>query len=155
MEGFFRYKDIIDLPHHQSKDRKHMSLYDRAAQFSPFAALTGYEEIIAEEGRLTDEFAELPEHARDELDRRFALLTAMTEEGYHPEVTVTFFVPDELKSGGRYESFTGEVKRVDSTLRTLIFYDREHDTAGRVMDMSLIVSAESRYFDEDICCESL
>ena len=150
MDINFPYADIIDLPHHQSEGRKHMSLYDRAAQFSPFAALTGYDEIIAETGRLTDEMLDLPEDVKEELDRKFSLLAAMTEEGYTPEVAVTYFVPDKLKAGGCYESYTVEVKRIDSTFRTIIFYDREHDTSGKVIDVGSIVAAESEYFDKNI-----
>ena len=140
MDEGFPYKDIIDLPHHQAEGRRHMSLYDRAAQFSAFAALTGYDEIISETGRLTSDKTELPEDTREELDRRFALLSSMTENGYRPKVTVTCFVPDKTKQGGSYESFTGEVKRIDSTFRTLIFYDGEKDLTGRVIDIGMIVS---------------
>lgn len=143
MSEYFPYNDIIDLPHHQSRGRKQMSLYDRAAQFSPFAALTGYDEIIAEEGRLTDEMTDLPDHVREELDRKLMLLSAMIADGYTPAVTVTHFVPDELKTGGSYETYTGEVKKIDYTFRTLTFYDGEHDKAGRVLDIDMIVSLES------------
>ena len=150
MNEIFPYSDIIDLPHHQAEGRKHMSLYDRSAQFSPYAALVGYDEIIKETARLTDALKKLPEHIRDELDRKFMLLSAMIDEGYCPEVTVTFFIPDNLKAGGSYDTYTGEVRKVDSTFRTLIFYDPEHDTAGRVIDIDCIVAAESKLFDEMI-----
>ncbi len=150
MNEYFPYNDIIDLPHHQSDGRKHMSLYDRAAQFSPFAALTGYDEIIAEEGRITDDMTDLPDHIRDELDRKLILLSAMIEDGYTPEVTVTYFVPDKLKAGGSYETYTGEIKKIDYTFRTLVFYDREHDTAEKVLNIDMIVSVESRLFDDTI-----
>lgn len=149
MKEAFPYADIIDLPPHRAEGRSHMSMYDRAAQFSPYAALVGYDEIIAETARLTDEMTDLPDHVREELDRKFMLLSAMTAEGYRPEVTITYFVPDKLKEGGSYESFTGEVKRVDTTFRRLIFYDREHDTAGKSVDIGMIVSAESEFFGED------
>ena len=150
MNENFPYSDIIDLPHHQSEGRRHMSLYDRSAQFSPYAALVGYDEIIKETARLTDALKKLPEHIRDELDRKFMLLSAMIDEGYRPEVTVTYFIPDNLKAGGSYDTYTGEVRKVDSTFRTLIFYDREHDTSGKVIDINCIVSAESKLFDEMI-----
>ena len=150
MDNRFPYSDIIDLSHHQAEGRKHMSLYDRSAQFSPYAALVGYDEIIKEKARLTDDFINLPEHIRDEFDRKFMLLSAMIDEGYRPEVTMTYFIPDSLKAGGSYDTYTGEVRKVDSTFRTLIFYDPEHDTAGRVIDIDCIVSAESKLFDEMI-----
>lgn len=139
MDENFPYKDIIDLPHHKAQGRKQMSMYDRAAQFSPFAALTGYDDIIAETGRLTDELIALPDHANEELDRRLALLADMIEEGGRPLVTVTYFVPDALKAGGRYESFTGELKRIDTTFKTLMFYDGDKDLTGKCIDISMTV----------------
>lgn len=148
MNDNFSYRDIIDLPHHQADGRKHMSLYDRAAQFSAFAALSGYDEIITETGRLTEDKIELPEHIQDELDRKFALLMSMTDEGYRPEVTVSYFVPDKNKEGGSYESYTGDVKRIDSTLRQLIFYDKERDVTGKIIEIGMITSVESTLFDE-------
>ena len=148
MNDNFPYRDIIDLPHHQADGRKHMSLYDRAAQFSAFAALSGYDEIITETGRLTEDKIELPEHIQDELDRKFALLMSMTDEGYRPEVTVSYFVPDKNKEGGSYESYTGDVKRIDSTFRQLIFYDKERDVTGKIIEIGMITSVESTLFDE-------
>lgn len=148
MDENFPYKDIIDLPHHQAEGRKHMSLYDRAAQFAPFAALTGYDDIIAETGRLTDDMLDLTEDARDELDRRFVLLTSLIDEGYRPEVTVTYFVPDKMKEGGSFERYTGEVKRIDSTMRTFIFYDKDKELRGKVIDIGAIVAVEGEFIDE-------
>ena len=148
MDENFPYKDIIDLPHHQAEGRKHMSLYDRAAQFAPFAALTGYDDIIAETGRLTDDMLDLTEDARDELDRRFVLLTSLIDEGYRPEVTVTYFVPDKMKEGGSFERYTGEVKRIDSTMRTFIFYDKDKELTGKVIDIGAIVVVEGEFIDE-------
>ncbi|SDA20673.1 hypothetical protein SAMN02910447_01904 [Ruminococcus sp. YE71] len=147
MDEFFPYRDIIGLPHHKSADRKPMSLSERAAQFSPFAALTGYDEIICETGRITKEQCELPDHVKDELDRRLALLTAMTAEGYRPTVTVTCFVPDKHKSGGCYENFTGELRKVDSTFRTLVFSDEKLDAAGRVIDIDMVSDIGCEIFD--------
>ena len=148
MKDNFPYKDIIDLPHYQSASRKHMSLYNRAAQFSPYAALVGYDEIIAETGRLTDDKLELPEHVQAELDRKFMLLQAIIDEGGRPEITVTYFVPDKTKSGGRYETFIGEVKRVDTTLLKLIFYDHEKDLSGTTIDIPSISDIDGDIFDE-------
>ena len=148
MNENFPYKDIIDLPHHQAEGRKHMSLYDRAAQFSAFAALSGYDDIIAETGRLTTNKIALPEHIQDELDRKFALLISMTDEGYRPEVTVSYFVPDKTKEGGSYESYTGDVKRIDTTSKQLMFYDKEKDLTGKIIDIGMIISVESNLFDK-------
>ncbi len=148
MNENFPYKDIIDLPHHQAEGRKHMSLYNRAAQFSAFAALSGYDDMITETGRITEDQIELPEHIQEELNRKFALLFSMIDEGYRPEVTVSYFVPDKTKEGGCYESYTGAVKRVDSTFRQLMFYDKEKDLTGKVIDIGMITSVESTLFAE-------
>ena len=148
MNENFPYKDIIDLPHHQAEGRKHMSLYDRAAQFSAFAALSGYDDMITETGRITEDQIELPEHIQEELNRKFALLYSMIDEGYRPEVTVSNFVPDKTKEGGSYESYTGDVKKVDSTFRTLTFFDMERDITGKVIDIGMITSVESTLFAE-------
>ena len=83
------YDDIINLPHHQSKNNPHMSLYDRAAQFAPFAALTGYDDAVKEARRLTDSKPELDENQLEELDQQLADLMTRIEE--HPEVTITYF----------------------------------------------------------------
>ena len=148
MDEGFPYKDIIDLPHHQSESRRHMSLYDRAAQFSAFAALSGYDDMITETGRITEDQIELPEHIQEELNNKFMLLNAIIEAGYRPEIKVTYFVPDKTKEGGSYESYKGEVKRVDSTFRTLTFYDKERDISGKVIDIGKIISIEGEYFED-------
>ena len=150
MNENFPYKDIIDLPHHQAEGRRHMSLYDRAAQFSAFAALSGYDDMITETGRITEDQIELPKHIQDELNRKFALLYSMIDEGYRSEVTVSYFVPDKTKEGGSYESYTGDVKRIDSTFKQLIFYDKEKDLTGKLIDIGMIISMESSLFDEMI-----
>lgn len=116
------YEDIIHLPHPVSKRRASMSLQDRAAQFSPFAALTGYEGIIAESGRLTDTATELAGAAVEELNAALAQVA----ENIHlrPEVTVTYFEPDKRKSGGSYRTVTGSVRRMDTAEGYLEFTDR-------------------------------
>ena len=101
------YGDIIDLPHYQSATRPHMSLYDRAAQFSPFAALTGYDDMVKEEARLTDDMREVSEVELEDLNRKLAMISEAIEKREHPPVTVTYFIPDERKSGGRYEEISG------------------------------------------------
>lgn len=90
------YADIIQLPHWQSPKRKHMSAYDRAAQFSPFAALTGYEDMVEEEAREVGTEIQLSETEMDVLNAKINLLSDMTEDGEKPEVTITYFVPDTL-----------------------------------------------------------
>lgn len=111
------YDDIINLPHHVSKIRPQMSMLDRAAQFSPFAALTGYDAAIKETGRLTDEKSELDEEALTDLNMRYQLLVDALDE--EPEVKITYFKPDERKSGGEYVTVTGTVKKVDDFERLI------------------------------------
>lgn len=114
------YADIIDLPHHQSEKRKHMSLHDRAAQFAPFAALVGYDEMVDEEARLTDRQINPGESDLDRLDRIFRSLSARLSAGQRPEISVLVFVPDARKAGGRYETVTGRAKRLDPAEKKLI-----------------------------------
>lgn len=115
------YDDIIDLPHHRSEKHPHMSRAERAAQFSPFAALTGYEDVLEETARLTDRRLELSESDQAELDRRLTWLADHLAE--KPPVTVTYFVPDAVKEGGSYRTFTGTVRRIDPVDRVLILGD--------------------------------
>ena len=101
-----RYDDIINLPHHQSVKHPHMSMTERAAQFSPFAALTGYEAVIAETGRLTGERVELTDERKEEIDRT---LNELLDLG-RPAV-ITYFEPDDRKDGGQYNVIAGVLKK--------------------------------------------
>lgn len=116
-----KYDDIIHLPHHVSDRRPGMSLYDRAAQFSPFSALTGYEDVIEETGRLTDASTELTESSKQQMNIKLNIL----HENSHirPQVTIVYFEPDQRKSGGAYVSVTGNVKRVDTYEQVLRLTD--------------------------------
>ncbi len=133
------YNDIIYLPHHVSPTRPQMSMRDRAAQFSPFAALTGYDAAIRETARLTQEKVELDEQELAVLDRKFQLL--LEQLGRCPQVTITWFVPDELKQGGRYLTITDVVKKVDAAARFVLLQN-----AGRIC-MDDIVEIEGELFD--------
>lgn len=118
---FHRYDDIIGLPHHVSETRPRMSRRDRAAQFSPFAALTGHGAAIREAGRRTEEPAELDEDRKSVLDGR---LQALQERiGDRPEATVTYFLPDGRKAGGTYRTVSGPVKKIDAQGRRILFED--------------------------------
>ena len=128
------YADIIDLPHHQSAVRPHMSLYDRAAQFSPFAALSGYEDMVDEEARLVDNRIEPGEEDVEQLERALAAIRDEIGSGSRPAVTVTYFIPDPLKPGGRYETITETVKRIDSVSRTLVL-EKKTGRAGMNMEI--------------------
>lgn len=134
------YDDIIDLPHHVSNTRSHMSMRDRAAQFSPFAALTGYDAAIRETGRLTESRIDLSEESRAALDRRQSFLMKHISE--HPEVTVTYFVHDERKAGGAYITVTGRVKRVVEDMRQLILLN------GMKIPFDEIIELESELFSD-------
>ena len=112
------YKDIINLPHHVSSKRPQMPMLDRAAQFSPFAALTGYDDAIHETGRLTDEKIDLSEEEKEALDRKQQIL--MERLGDHPALTVTYFVPDAKKSGGAYVTKSGNLKKIDEFERLMM-----------------------------------
>ena len=128
-----KYEDIINLPHYQSKKRPHMSIYDRAAQFSPFSALTGHDEAIKETARLTDKKTELDETAKTILNEKF---TFIMEHIYdQPEITVTYFIPDSLKSGGMYVDYTGRVKKYDYHNRILHFIDNTEIKVDDIMEI--------------------
>ena len=131
------YEDILHLPHHVSKERPHMSLHDRAAQFSPFATLVGYEDVIDETARLTTRKRELDETEKAELDRRIGVLIAHLRE--RPSVTIERFIPDALKSGGAYEFKSGALVRISPVRKTLTLADgtsiRFDDIAGIESDL--------------------
>ena len=118
------YRDIIDHPRWESPTRPPMSLYDRAAQFAPFAALSGYDDMIDEEARLVDNRIELSEEELEELNRKLSLIHESIRQGIHPAVTVTYFVPDPLKPGGLYTTVTERVRRVDA-MNGIIRLDRK------------------------------
>jgi len=115
------YRDIINLPHHVSQKRRPMGRRERAAQFSPFAALTGYDAVIAESGRLTGERIELSEDSRAVLDAKQQLLLEHLAE--RPELKISYFLADKLKEGGEYVTLTGRVKKLDPIERLLIMTD--------------------------------
>lgn len=115
------YDDIIHLPHPTSQRHVRMPMIDRAAQFSPFAALTGFDDAIEETGRLTQFKITLDESAMAELDRTLSELAGRIRE--QPPVTVTFFEQDARKSGGDYVKFRGNLKKIDEYQRRLIFAD--------------------------------
>lgn len=116
-----RYDDIINLPHHVSKNHPQMDTLNRAAQFSPFAALTGYDEAIEETARLTDSKIELDEVSKASLDEKLRIIQEQLSN--RPEITITYFQRDEKKDGGAYISVSGVVKKIDYFKRVLIMQD--------------------------------
>lgn len=118
-----QYDDIIDLPHHVSKTRPQMPIADRAAQFAPFAALSGHGEAVKETARLTRQRIELDETLKAALDQKLNRVRSELEAGEQPEVSVVYFVPDERKAGGAYEEASGCVRGIDEYRRELTFTD--------------------------------
>lgn len=128
-----KYNNIINLPHHVSSTRPHMSMIDRAAQFSPFAALTGYDAAVKETARLTEQKIELDEYEKVALDQRILLLQDHLKE--HPEVMITYFVPDERKDGGKYVSITGAVKKIDTYEKQIVLMDKSKIPIENILNM--------------------
>lgn len=133
------YDDIIRLPHHVSGVHPPMPIAERAAQFSPFAALTGFEDAIQETGRLTESRAELDEDAKELLDEKLERLRLLqAESGEMPGTAVTYFRPDKKKDGGAYVTVTGQVKRVDEYERVLVLRDGEKIPLGEIVELEEI-----------------
>ena len=129
-----RYDDIIDLPRFVSQTHAHMSNYDRAAQFAPFAALTGFGDSIQETGRLTDERPELSDEERDEMDLRFRILELHFKED--PFVQIRYFIPDEKKEGGRVVEKTFEIHQIDTVNEVVIATDRKRYYMNSILDIN-------------------
>ena len=128
-----RYDDIIDLPHHQSRTRPRMSRMNRAAQFAPFAALTGFDAAIIETGRLTDARIELDESRKAALNEKLHLLFLHLPD--HPEVTIIFFVPDKKKSGGRYLSVTGCIRKINEYTSSITLEDETAIPIDQIIEL--------------------
>ena len=128
-----KYDDIINLPHPTSQKRPRMSVQARAAQFSPFAALTGYDAAIRETARLTEERIELNEYEQAVLDQRIILLQEHLKD--LPEVTIPYFQPDERKEGGKYRSLTGVVKKIDPYERQLVLADKSKISIESILNL--------------------
>lgn len=116
-----KYGDIIHLPHHVSSVHPHMPVSDRAAQFAPFAALTGYGDVIKETARLTDEEPDLSEDEKQELNYKIQLACALP--GEKPEIVLTYFVQDDKKSGGACHTARGKIRRIDLDAGQIILED--------------------------------
>ncbi len=128
------YEDIIDLPHHVSKTHPKMPMWNRAAQFAPFAALTGYDAAVKETARLTEGLIELGDDDNDNLNRQMAHLKSIIKE--QPIVSVTYFVADNRKQGGSYQNKEGQLKDIDETARCLVFTD------GTKIEMNKVIGLE-------------
>lgn len=133
------YDDIINLPRHVSTTRPHMAAIDRAAQFSPFAALTGYDAAIRETGRLTGERVELDESMKDALSDRLQIIADRINE--HPEIAITYFQPDVRKNGGAYVTAVGVAKKIDEYERVVLMTD------GTAIPIDEIISIDGQIFE--------
>ena len=138
-----RYDDIINLPRHQSETRPRMSNYDRAAQFSSFAALTGHDKAIQETARLTNRKIELDEYTKEEINNKLRIIRDFL--GTDPEVTITYFQPDEKKSGGAYLTVIECVKRIDEYEQTVVL------TNNTSIPMEQIIEMKSHLFQKLEC----
>lgn len=129
------YDDIINLPHHQSTTHPHMPLSDRAAQFSPFAALSGYEAAIDETARLTDEQAELDEGVKNSINEKLQKIKEQLPDT-QPHIRVTYFEPDKRKEGGAYLTIEGKVRKIDEYKGVLVMQDGMEIAILRVTEIS-------------------
>ena len=116
-----KYEDIINLPRHVSTKHPQMSLYERSAQFAPYAALTGHGDAIKETGRLTTERIELDEEEKEILDRKLQII--YNKFNSIADVTFTYFIPDMKKEGGKYVDVTGKIKKIDMYKKMIILED--------------------------------
>ncbi|TGE34542.1 hypothetical protein [Desulfosporosinus sp. Sb-LF] len=133
------YDDIINLPHHVTTTRPHMTAIDRAAQFSPFAALTGYEAAIKETARLTDERVKLDEYMKDALSDRLQIIADRIKE--YPEIAITYFQPDAKKNGGAYVTTISTAKKIDEYERVVVMTD------GTAIPIDEIFSIDGQIFE--------
>ncbi|MGI5825539.1 MAG: hypothetical protein ACOX7J_08225 [Bacillota bacterium] len=134
------YDDIINLPHHVSPTRPRMSMIDRAAQFSPFSALTGHDSAVKETARLTDQRIELSEDMKNEINDRLLFIAERKEE--NPEIEITYFKPDEKKEGGAYITAFGSVKKINEYERVIIMND------GPKIQIDDIISIDGQIFEK-------
>ena len=134
-----KYDDIIHLPHPVSGTHPPMPRAERAAQFSSFAALSGYEEAVAESARLTETRTELDRDALEELDKTIRALVAEAAE--RPEAVIRYFIQDEKKAGGRYETVRGRVKKIDEYAALLVLAEGKKIPLGDVVSIEKVEKA--------------
>jgi hypothetical protein len=131
-----KYDDIINLPHHVSQTRQRMSMIDRAAQFSPFAALVGYEDAVEETARLTDDKIELTEESKTSISEKLRFVSENIESNI--KVKITYFVPDKKKSGGAYATFVGSLRYIDEYERTVVMTDKTVIQIDQIWNVEII-----------------
>lgn len=129
------YADLLDLPPHEPTTRPRMSMNDRAAQFSPYAALVGYGDMVEETARLTDEQLILDDTQKESLNSKLTQISDALSHGQQPAVEIDVFVPDSRKAGGSYQMFIGRVKRIDAIAAKLILTDRKEIPIDRIREI--------------------
>ena len=127
------YEDIINLPHHTSKKHPRMSLEARSAQFAPFAALTGYDEVLIETARLTNERIEIDETIKIIIDSKLQIIKEHIKE--MPLITFMYFVPDSKKDGGKYVTVTGNVKKIDEYRNVFVLENKTEIPINEIIDI--------------------
>ena len=130
-----KYDDIINLPHHISKKHPQMTLEARAAQFAPFAALTGYDDEVKETARLTNRRIELDDEAKSILDNKIQIVLEQISQ--RPTVSITYFIPDTRKAGGEYVTITGIIKKVDSYNQVIVLENRTEIPINDIIDIDM------------------
>ncbi len=130
-----KYDDMLNMPHHVSSTRPHMSMHDRAAQFSPFAALVGYNDAVKETARLTDEKQELTADRITDLNQKVAFLSEHADE--RPEITIEYFILDEKKAGGMYVTLSGNFRRIDEYNHNMVFTSGEEIPLNDIFDIEI------------------
>lgn len=128
------YEDMIELPRPSSKKHRPMSLNNRSAQFAPFSALTGYDEKIRETARITDKKIELDEGRKVMINEKLLWLKKHIQ--LHPQVCITYFLRDQKKSGGKYQTLTGQIKTIDELEKTIYLTDK---TQIKIDDITNII----------------
>ena len=128
------YEDIINLPHHVSKKHPQMSIWSRSAQFAPFAALTGYDEAVKETARLTDKRLEIDEGLKNILNNKLQYI--LQNKSLQPEITFTYFVYDNKKSGGKYIEKTGVVKKIDLNEKYIMLKDKTKISIDEIINIT-------------------
>ncbi len=130
-----KYDDIINLPHHISKKHPQMTLEARAAQFAPFAALTGYDDEVKETARLTNRRIELDDEAKSILDNKIQIILEQISQ--RPTVSITYFIPDTRKAGGEYVTITGIIKKVDGYNQVIVLENRTEIPINEIIDIDM------------------
>ena len=134
----FPYEDIVNMPHHVSKKYPQPTMADPASRFAPFSAITGYEQMVLEEARVTDDRIEMDESSKAALNEKLNMILEFIDE--QPEVKITYFEPDKKKAGGAYVTVTGTVKRIDEYEHLVIMTD------GKKINIDDIYNLQSELF---------